>query len=59
MGEKVMDKPTKTVEIYDLTSPAATWVSATDFPEYIIGSRGATLDNIFYVTGQSQSYQIF
>ena len=52
MGEKVMDKPTKTVEIYDLTSPAATWVSATDFPEYIIGSRGATLDNIFYVTGR-------
>ena len=52
-----MEKKTKTVEIYDLTSPAATWEFTTDFPQYIIGSRGATLDNIFYVTGQSQIYQ--
>ena len=44
--------PADTVEIYDLTTPATTWVSTTSFPEPIIASRGVTLDNIFYVTGR-------
>ena len=44
--------PSDTVEIYDLTTPATTWVSTTSFPEPIIASRGVTMDNIFYVTGR-------
>ena len=43
--------PTDSVEIFDLTSPASAWVTTTPFPFLISGSRGVTLDNIFYVTG--------
>ena len=46
------DTATDTVEIYDLTTPATTWVTTTSFPEPIIASRGVTLGNIFYVTGR-------
>ena len=42
---------TNTVEIYDLTSPGSAWLPTTNFPFLISGSRGVTLDNIFYVTG--------
>ena len=43
---------TNTVEIYDLTTPGSTWLSTTNFPIYLSGSRGVTPDNIFYVTGR-------
>ena len=43
---------TNTVEIYDLTTPGSNWLPTTNFPDYLSGSRGVTLDNIFYVTGR-------
>ena len=57
-GETSSSAGTDTVEIYDLTTPATTWVSATNFPFYISGSRGVTLDNIFYVTGRRRGNTI-
>ena len=47
-----IDQPTDTVEIFDLTTPATTWVTTTSFPLAFAGSRGVTLQNIFYVTGR-------
>ena len=43
---------TNTVEIYDLSTPGTAWVSTTNFPFFISGSRAVTLDNVFYVTGR-------
>ena len=42
---------TNTVETFDLSTPGSSWVPTTSFPFYISGSRGVTLDNVFYVTG--------
>ena len=44
---------TDTVEIYDLSKPATNWIPATNFPVAIHGSRGVTLENIFFVTGNT------
>ena len=44
--------PTAAVEVYDLTSPASSWVNTTNFPYLISGTRGVTLNNTFYVTGR-------
>ena len=49
---------TNTVEIYDLTSPGSAWIQTIlPFPFFISGSRGVTLDNIFYVTGRQCQFQ--
>ena len=50
-GETTSSSATDSVEIYDLTSSATAWVTTTHFPFLVSGSRGVTLDNIFYVTG--------
>ena len=50
---------TDTVETYDLTNLAPTWVTTTSFPlTTIIGSRGVTLNNVFYVTGRRRGNTI-
>ena len=44
---------TDTVETYDLTTLSPTWVTTTP----IYGSRGFTLNNIFYVTARRRGKQ--
>ena len=44
---------TNSVEVFDLSTPGTAWVSTTNFPFFISGSRAVTLDNVLYVTGRS------
>ena len=48
--------PTDTVEIFpDLSYPTNSWVSLStaNFPgQTVVGKRGVTLNNVFYVTGK-------